>query len=106
MSEARYSHIAALLPNGKVIVAGGHTDVITWASKKTVEIYDPATNSWSAASSLSVAHGTPTAHLLPNGKLVLIGGESVSGDGPIAVVEVYDPASNTWSSVSGSLKMH
>jgi len=57
-----------------------------------VEAYDPSTDTWSPAASLS----TPNAELAAaaaNGKIYAIGG--IGGNGQ--TVDVYDPSSNTWS---------
>lgn len=40
MTIARYFHMAVLLPNGKVLVAGG------FDGKTSAELYDPATGTW------------------------------------------------------------
>ena len=45
-------HTATLLPNGKVLVAGG---LITAASLASAELYDPASGTWSATGSLNTA---------------------------------------------------
>jgi hypothetical protein len=51
MTTARYVHTAVLLPNGKVLVAGGVDaggNVVA-----TAELYDPVAGTWSATGSLS-----------------------------------------------------
>src|SRR5438309_4456758 len=89
-------HTATLLPNGKVLVAGGgDIDGI----HPSAELYDPASGTWSATGSLATPRSGHTATLLPNGKVLVAGG----GDGSIlASAELYDPASGTWSA-TGSL---
>jgi hypothetical protein len=86
-----------LLPNGKVLVAGGFTDV-PWSS--SAELNDPATGSWTATASLSIGRQFPTATLLPNGKVLVAGGfNNFSG---VAIAELYDPANGSWTA-TGSL---
>lgn len=88
INNARSDHTATLLPDGKVLIAGG---ISAYAS---VELYDPAGSNGegSVVSLTSLGQGRygHTAHLLSNGKVILIGGaDAVSS--PIASVELYDP---------------
>ena len=68
---ARVHHTATLLPNGKVLVAGGYT---TTAPLASAELYDPASGTWTATGSLVTARDDHTATLLPNGKVLVAGG--------------------------------
>ena len=43
-------HTATLLPNGKVLVAGGSDGLTFWSS---AELYDPATGLWTATGRLT-----------------------------------------------------
>ncbi|MBI2393103.1 MAG: hypothetical protein HYV09_26195 [Deltaproteobacteria bacterium] len=87
MSQARFAAMGALLPSGKVLVAGG-TDGT--AGLSTTEIYDPAANTWTAGPSMGVARGGQ-AIALPTGKILAVGG---------GTSELYDPATNAWSPTS------
>src|SRR6185369_17851168 len=61
----------ALLPNGKVLIAGGIRDV----NLATAETWDPATGTFSqTANNLSVARGYPTTTILANGKILFANG--------------------------------
>jgi N-acetylneuraminic acid mutarotase len=73
MSTARSAHTAALLPSGKVLVVGGGNDQ---GVLKSAEVYDPATNSWSAAGSMGTARLYSRAALLPSGKVLVTGGDN------------------------------
>src|SRR5438309_2070364 len=55
---ARAGHTATLLPNGKVLVAGGGGNLDIFAS---AELYDPASGSWAATGSLATARSGQTA---------------------------------------------
>ena len=72
LHDARYWHTATLLPNGKVLVAGGYDHSGTLAS---AELYDPASGTWTTTGSLTTARDSHTATLLPNGKVLVAGGQ-------------------------------
>ncbi len=86
-----------MLPNGKVLVAGG---LATAAYLASAELYDPANGSWTTTGSLATARDYHTATLLPNGKVLVAGG--YNGSSYLASAELYDPASGTWTA-TGSL---
>ena len=99
LNNAHELHTATLLPNGKVLVAGGLDNrVIDSAS---AELYDPANGTWTATGNLNTARVAHTATLLPNGQVLVAGGGS---DNVIdsASAELYDPANGTWTA-TGSL---
>ena len=75
----------------KVLVTGGDDGGITLDS---TEIYDPATAVWTKVAPLSINRPRPTAALLPDGRVLVVGSTSSSyaGSG-----EIYDPAANTWT---------
>src|SRR5207245_1551909 len=50
------SHTAALLPDGRVLVASGRS---SGGDTTEAETYDPATNAWSSARNLAVARRSP-----------------------------------------------
>ena len=75
LSTNRAYGTATLLPNGKVLIAGG-TYGGTLAS---AELYDSTSGTWTATASLATARYLHTATLLPNGKLLVEGGENFIG---------------------------
>ena len=91
LNHERDTHTATLLPNGKVLVAGGDDNGVPLSS---AELYDPATGMWSQTGSMSQARDSHTATLLPNGKVLVAGGH---GAGSLSSAELYDPATGTWS---------
>ncbi|HBI16280.1 MAG TPA: hypothetical protein DDY20_12365 [Desulfobulbaceae bacterium] len=82
-------HTATLLPDGRVLVAGG----VRYPGN-SAELYDPAANTWSAAGNLTVGRFDHTATLLPDGQVLVTGGEGEWGR--LAITELYDPASDSW----------
>lgn len=95
LAHRRTHHTATLLPDGKVLVAGGY-DSSSGGPNATVELYDPTTGTWSATANLLHARFDHTATLLHNGKVLVAGGDDVGS------AEVYDPGSGTWTA-TGSL---
>ena len=96
MASARYAHSLTLLPNGKVLVAGGHDGSPTGGGTlSSAELYDPATGTWTATGAMQSACQKHTATLLPNGKVLVAGG---SYDGSeLSDAELYDPATGRWT---------
>ena len=93
---ARQLHTAALLPQGKVLVAGGYNGPVL----SSAELYDPASGTWTATGRLGTARGEHTATLLPSGKVLAAGGFDLSN--ALRSAELYDPASGTWTA-TGSM---
>lgn len=92
MVGERRSHSAILLKDGRVLVLGGWTDGYSYPQS---EIYNPATQSWTALPNVQT-HGYSTAlALLPNGKVLGAGGGY-----PTNIVDLFDPASNTWQAMT------
>ncbi|MES2932401.1 MAG: kelch repeat-containing protein [Pseudomonadota bacterium] len=96
LATTRSGHTATLLSNGKVLVAGGFSgDFRTnGAALASADLYDPATKIWSPAGSLAKARSGHTASLLPNGKVLVVGG---FGGDYLTSAELYNPATNTWT---------
>jgi N-acetylneuraminic acid mutarotase len=64
-------HGAALLLDGRFLVAGGRTF--------TAEIYNPATAQWQFTGSMSISRSSHTLTLLGNGDVLAVGGENING---------------------------
>jgi Kelch motif len=95
LGNERDSHTATLLPNSKVLVAGGYDG----NSLASAELYDPASGTWTATGSLATARYAHTATLLQNGKVLVAGGYGSGGSTPSA--ELYDPVTGTWTATGG-----
>lgn len=74
--------------DGKIFVVGG------WDEMDTVEIYDPATNTWNKGPALEQGRHSLGLTPAPDGYLYAVGG-AVSYTGE-ALTERYNPATNRW----------
>ncbi len=92
-AAARFSHTATLLPNHKVLIAGGMERNGVWLD--SAELYDPASGRFAAADKMASRRAGATATLLPNGKVLIAGGNDGSGRS-LSSAEIYDPAMNTF----------
>lgn len=98
MTNARRSHTATLLPDGKVLVAAGAGTSVDTSS---AELFDPDTGLWHAGGDLTLARAAHTATLLPNGKVLVTGGADNSNS-IVAVAELYSPDTGAWTT-TGSM---
>jgi N-acetylneuraminic acid mutarotase len=89
MPSARQEISTGVL-NGKIYVIAGFTS--EGASTNTVEVYNPATNSWASAQSIPIENNHNSAAVAA-GKLYTFGGLSNAAF-------VYDPVLNIWSPVA------
>ena len=101
MSTARANHTSTLLPDGRVLVAGG-VDA-TGAALASAEIYDPDANSWSAALPLHVARAGHTATALYDGRIVIAGGADAGVS--LASIEIFDLYDGEAFTLASSLKV-
>lgn len=91
MTTARCQATATLLPNGRVLVAGGNNST---GDLSSAELFDPQSRSWTATGSLPTTRNSHTAVILVNGKVLVAGGYDDTGIASSAAV--YDPAPGTW----------
>jgi len=98
MTGPRSQHSATLLPDGRVLIAGGtssNTSILA-----STEIYDPDTGTFRAAASMIAARRMHTATLLPDDRVLIVGGY-VTRDA-LASAELFDPRTGTFTA-TGSL---
>jgi hypothetical protein len=93
MLEPRSGHSATLLPDGKVLIAGGMRRNQDFY--RSAELYDPATGTFRATGEMEIARVGPAAVLLHSGKVLIIGGWV--GHGATKTTELYDPATGTFT---------
>ncbi|WP_395844402.1 Kelch repeat-containing protein [Cystobacter fuscus] len=99
MSVPRGNHTATLLGSDKVLVVGGDTtdglNPEVSLQTDSVDLYDPATNTWSPAASIFMPRAGHTATLLYSGEVLVTGGRFF--DWVLQDAQVYDPDTDNWS---------
>ena len=107
MLTGRAEHTATLLPDGRVLIAGGVADSREEERLASAELYDPATGTWQATGSMSIPRSWHTATLLLDGRVLVAGGTCLGRfavgcaakdpSGAMAAAEIYDPRTGTWT---------
>jgi len=77
-------------------VAAGSNGSATLAS---AELYNPWANTWSAINALLAARQAHSATLLPDSRVLVVGGYGLAG-APLKSAEIYDPATDAWSAAA------
>lgn len=100
MTARRYVASAALLADGRVLVAAGFNR--DDGPLTSADVYDPNTGQFTATGNLALPRTEPKAVVrLVDGRVLIAGGSNE--DGPIATAELYDPISGTFSQTTGDL---
>jgi hypothetical protein len=100
MAISRGYHVAIRLKDGRVLVAGGNTQIPPYTPP--VEIYDPSSNSWSTAAPMDPGlekspSDTFRAVLLRDGRVFFLNGYT-------ATAGIFNPTSKTWSDVRAPMR--
>lgn len=97
MLSIRTMHTSTRLNDGCVLIVGGASDPTGFTVTTACEIYDPAFPSMAQPrGSLHDARFLHNAVLLPNGKVLVIGGAGPFGS-PLNTCELYDPTTGLWT---------
>ncbi len=101
MNEARQTHAATRLADGRVLITGGVAEGGAAAMLASAEIYDPTTGEFELTGEMTVprlAHGST---LLPDGRVLVVGG---FGNPYVAETELLDPVSGEFS-ITGPMQV-
>jgi hypothetical protein len=96
MPTPREAFGIARTPDGLIYAIGGDAFSGTYVPSNVVEVYNPATDSWSSRAPMGIPRYALSA-AYASGKIYAFGGYN---GGPMNAVEAYDPATNTWAPVA------
>ena len=96
MIIARADHTATLLPNGKVLIAGGEGD--GFQALASAELYDPSTGTFAPTGSMITPRYAHSATLLADGRVLIAGGtQDVNRGNSVFTAEIYDPSTGAFT---------
>ena len=101
LKTARGLFTATVLADGRVLIVGGFQPSPGVGALASAEIYDPVTGVFSFTGSMTVARLGHTASRLPDGRVLIVGGDREATINSTA--EIFDPASGTFSTVASPL---
>jgi hypothetical protein len=87
MSTVRYYPTASTLPDGRVLVAGGHDGS---GPLDSADLYDPSTGLFTPAGSMTDSRARHTATVLTDGRVLVVGGY-VQDSASLDTAELYQP---------------
>ncbi len=102
LGTARFDAMAAPLPDGQVLIAGGDNES---GYLQNAELFDPVDDTFTAlaasgATELQTARGFAVAAALPDGRVLIAGGENHSD--PLQSAEIFDPADDTFTALAAA----
>ena len=100
MHTERRLHSCEVLPDGKVLAAGGSDQF--GVALSSAEVYDPATEVWTLVSPMSIPRERHATVQTLDGKVYVIGGNKGTTNNNIesASIEVFDYSTQTWTHVA------
>ena len=96
LNDARQTHAATVLLDGRVLAAGG--SLPTHPGLSSAEVYDPLTLTWTPTASMQRSRCHMPAVRLLDGRVLVSGGRCGTGGGfSTNTAEIYDPVADTWT---------
>ena len=104
LAQGRYEAPSVLLPPtlDRVMLVGGFDKVGPPTNSAEIIDLGDVTPQWSATANMAFARKEHNAVILPDGTVMVVGGQSNAGEPgiPVLTPEVFDPAAETWNQVA------
>jgi hypothetical protein len=96
--ERHGGQVAAPLPNGEVLIAGGYGG--SYQVLQSAEVFNPTKETFESVSAMDEARTSATAAVLPNGKVLVAGGNNGN---PLRSAEVFNPTTGKFEALSAEM---
>jgi hypothetical protein len=109
LASPRSGHTATLLADGRVLAVGGE-DIVTRDPLRSVEVFDPETETWNSGSPLPEPRSNHRAVLLADGRVLVMGGGrsapigAASGVAVLSSALLYDAEQDRWTTTGSMLE--
>jgi hypothetical protein len=110
LGTGRWLHTATRLADGRVLVVGGRDnncgENCDWHALSSAEIFDPAAGEFSPTGTLNIGRFAHAAALLPDGRVLILGGTTTEPIGPtdqVTTAEIFDPATGSFAGAGATL---
>ncbi len=94
MSTPRYRHAATMLPDGRVLVAGGFDNAVALATAELLDVDNPT---WTSGSDMTELRREHTVTVLKDGRVLAVGGVGSN------TAEVSDALGVNWNATNNTL---
>jgi hypothetical protein len=103
LATSQRAGLLAPLSDGRVMLIGGSVGgMAASAAVTTVQVWDPANNSWTQAASLGTSRTLPAVTVLGDGRVVVAGGGTGTNwsTSLTATVEIWSPVTQAWTAAA------
>jgi hypothetical protein len=84
--------------DGRIFWVGGHVNAHVGLA--SANIFNPTTNAWTVLPDMANPRWYPTVTALPDGRFIVLAGESACNDCWVNVPEIYNPGTNSWTQLT------
>jgi chitodextrinase len=85
--------------DGRVFFGGGHNGA-DHMGLTTGNLFDPVTSTWAVTADMAHPRWYPTATTLPDGRVLMLSGETTCAGCLNSIAEIYSPATNSWTQLN------